>query len=229
MSATGGKRGLVVAIDGPSGAGKSTVGRALADALGYTYLDTGAMYRAMALRAIEQNISLDDEAALAKAASAAAISFDPTGSRVLLDGRDISDLIRTREVTMAASAVAKMGPVRRELVRRQQELGREGGVVLDGRDIGTVVFPNADVKFYLDAAAENRAQRRFDEQQAKGQEGSYDAILEEIRARDHQDMNRHDSPLVQSIDAIRVDSTELTRSEVMERLLDIVRERAESR
>ena len=216
-------RGLVIAIDGPSGAGKSTIGRALADALSYTYLDTGAMYRAVALRALEKGTPLDDPEALARAARSAVIAFDETGKRVLLDGRDVTDEIRTREATRMASAVARTGAVRREMVRRQQELGRAGGVVLDGRDIGSVVFPNADVKFYLDAAPEKRAKRRFDEGQ--GQEASYEAILEDIRARDHQDMSREDSPLVRVPDAVYLDTTEMTPDEVIAHLLGVVRAR----
>jgi CMP/dCMP kinase len=217
-------KGLIVAIDGPSGAGKSTVGRALADALRYTYLDTGAMYRAFAVKALELGLPLDDEPSLTLAAAAAKISFDETGKRVLLDGRDVTDAIRTREATMAASAVAKLSGVRREMVRRQQELGEQGGVVLDGRDIGTVVFKDAEAKFYLDAAAEKRAQRRVDEIRAKGGEASYETVLEEIRARDHQDMNRADSPLAQSIDAVYVDTTDLTTAQVIERLTALTRE-----
>lgn len=212
-------RRIVVAIDGPSGAGKSTIGRALAEKLSYTYLDTGAMYRAIAVRAIEQNLSPEDEPALAAAAASATISFDPTGRRVLLNGRDVTDEIRTREATRIASAVAKIGAVRREMVRQQQELGRAGGVVLDGRDIGSVVFPKAEVKFYLDAAPETRARRRCDELRDKGQESAYDAILEDIRARDHQDMNRDDSPLVRTEDAIHVDTSEMAPDEVIARLL----------
>ena len=216
---------LVIAIDGPSGAGKSTIGRALAEELSYTYLDTGAMYRAVAVRALEQNTPLDDSEALARAASAAVISFDETGKRVLLDGRDVTGEIRTRDVTRAASAVAKTGAVRREMVRRQQELGRAGGVVLDGRDIGSVVFPNADVKFYLDAAPEMRAKRRFEER--AGQDASYESVLEDIRARDHQDMTRQDSPLVRTPDAIYVDTTEMLPEEVVAHLLGVVRSRFE--
>ena len=216
-------KGLVIAIDGPSGAGKSTIGRALAQALSYTYLDTGAMYRAVAVRALEKGIAIDDEVALAAAASSARITFDETGERVLLDGLDVTDEIRTREATKMASAVAKIGAVRRELVRQQQELGRDGGVVLDGREIGSVVFPNAEVKFYLDAAPEKRAKRRFDESQ--GQEASYEAILEDIRARDHQDMTREDSPLVRTEDAVYLDTTEMTPEEVTARLLSVAQGR----
>jgi cytidylate kinase len=218
-------KGLIVAIDGPSGAGKSTVGRALADALRYTYLDTGAMYRAFAVKALELGIALDDEAALAASAAHTKIAFDETGKHVLLDGRDVTDAIRSREATRAASAVARLSGVRREMVRRQQELGEQGGVVLDGRDIGTVVFKDAEAKFYLDAAAEKRAQRRVDEIRAKGLDADYDTVLAEIRARDHQDMNRTDSPLAQSIDAVYIDTTELTTGQVIDRLAALTRER----
>ncbi len=219
------EKGLVIAIDGPSGAGKSTIGRALAEALSYTYLDTGAMYRALAVRALEQGIPIDDAPALARAAAAASISFDETGKRVLLDGRDVTEEIRTREATKAASDVAKTGAVRREMVRRQQDLGRAGGVVLDGRDIGSVVFPNAELKFYLDAAPDKRARRRFDELRAKGEEPSFEAILEDIGTRDHQDMTRKDSPLVRCADAVYVDTTDLSPDEVIARLLVLARER----
>lgn len=216
-------RALVIAIDGPSGAGKSTIGRALAEALSYTYLDTGAMYRAVAVRALEKGIASDDEAALASAASSSRITFDATGKRVLLDGRDVTDQIRTREATKMASAIAKISAVRSELVRQQQELGRDGGVVLDGRDIGSVVFPNAQVKFYLDAAPSSRAKRRLAESQ--GQDASFEAILEDIRARDHQDMTRDTSPLVRTTDAIYVDTTEMSPEEVTAHLLAVAQGR----
>lgn len=216
-------RALVIAIDGPSGAGKSTIGRALAEALSYTYLDTGAMYRAVAVRALEKGIAADDEPALAKAASMARITFDAAGKRVLLDGRDVTDEIRTREATRMASAIARISAVRSELVRQQQELGRHGGVVLDGRDIGSVVFPNADVKFYLDAAPESRAKRRLAE--SPGQDASFEAVLEDIRARDHQDMTRATSPLVRTTDAVYVDTTEMSPEEVTAHLLAVTQGR----
>lgn len=216
-------RRLVIAIDGPSGAGKSTVGRALAAALAYTYLDTGAMYRAVALRALETRTPLDDPEALARVAASAVISFDEAGKRVMLDGRDVTSEIRSREATQAASAVAKNSGVRREMVRRQQELGRAGGVVLDGRDIGSIVFPNADVKFYLDAAPEKRARRRFEERTSPGV--TFEAILADIRARDHQDMTREDSPLLRVPDAVYVDTTDLSPADVIARLLEVVEAR----
>lgn len=226
MSGPGGRsKGLVVAIDGPSGAGKSTVGRALAEALSYTYLDTGAMYRALAVKAIEGKIALDDEAGLTRAAAEAEIAFADGGRRVILNGVDVTEAIRTREATRVASVVARIASVRRELVRRQQALGRDGAVVLDGRDIGSVVFKDAEVKFYLDAAAESRARRRFDELKAKGQEASFEAILEDIKARDHQDMTRADSPLVRCPDAIVVDTTHMPQGEVLAVLTSRVRAR----
>jgi len=220
---TDSRKGIVVAIDGPSGAGKSTIGRALAEGLAYTYLDTGAMYRAVAVRAIEQGIAVDDDASLAAVADAVLISFADTGRRVLLDGRDVTKEIRSAEATRMASAVAKIGGVRRALVRQQQDLGREGGVVLDGRDIGSVVFPEAEVKFYLDASPEKRARRRFDERPDR--EVSFEAILEDIRARDHQDMTRADSPLVRSGDAVYVDTTEMNAADVSAYLLRLVQDR----
>jgi cytidylate kinase len=219
----------VIAIDGPSGSGKSSVGRALAEALSYTYLDTGAMYRALALRALERNTPRDDSAALARLAATATISFDETGKRVLLDGRDVTDEIRTPEATNAASEVAKTGAVRREMVRRQQDLGRAGGVVLDGRDIGSVVFPNAEVKFYLDAAPEQRARRRFDELRISGQETSLEAVLDDISTRDRQDMSRKNSPLVRCADAVYVDTTDLSQDEVIGRLLALVLQRIDGK
>lgn len=226
MSRPGGRRnGLVVAIDGPSGAGKSSVGRALAEALSYTYLDTGAMYRAVAVKAIEAHIALDDQAGLTRAAAQADIAFEDGGRRVILNGADVTEAIRTREATRVASVVARIPSVRRELVRRQQALGREGAVVLDGRDIGSVVFKDAEVKFYLDAAPESRARRRFDELKAKGQEASFEAILEDIKARDHQDMTRADSPLVRCPDAIVVDTTQMPQAEVLAVLAARVRAR----
>lgn len=217
------EKGIVVAIDGPSGAGKSTVGRALARELGYSYLDTGAMYRAVALRASETNTDAGDEQALASLASSLDISLEDAGRRVMISGVDVSEKIRTREIAKLASKIAKIGAVRRELVRRQQDLGRLGGAVLDGRDIGTVVFPSAEAKFYLDAAPEKRARRRADELAAKGQPADFEAILEETRQRDRQDMLREDSPLERAADARYVDTTDMSAPEVLEALLSHVR------
>lgn len=216
-------RGLVIAIDGPSGAGKSTAGRALAARLGYTFIDTGAMYRALALKATRAAVDPDAGEALAALLHAAHIELRDGGRRVWLDGEDVSEAIRTREVSALASRVSVHSPVRREMVARQRALGEKGGVVLDGRDIGTAVFPDADLKFYVDAAARRRAERRVAELLAAGQPADLEAIAREIRERDHADMTRADSPLVQAADAIVLDTTGLRPEQVLERMLAVVR------
>jgi cytidylate kinase len=221
-------RGLVVAIDGPSGAGKSTAGRALAGRLGCTFVDTGAMYRALALKAMRGGIDPGDAAALAALAHASLIELAGAGRTVLLDGEDVSAAIRTREVSAAASRVSQHPSVRREMVARQRELGREGGVVLDGRDIGTAVFPDADVKLYLDADPARRAERRQRELEAAGLPADLAQIEREIRARDHADTTRADSPLTRARDAILLSTDDLTPEQVLERMLEIVRSRTQS-
>jgi CMP/dCMP kinase len=214
-------RGLVVAIDGPSGAGKSTAGRALAARFGYAFLDTGAMYRAFALRALREGVGLEDEARLAALAARVRIDFEPGGG-VRLDGEDVSAAIRTRAVSTAASRVSVHPQVRREMAGRQREMGREGGVVLDGRDIGTAVFPDADVKFYVDADPRRRAQRRQRELAAAGTAADVDVIEGEIRARDRADSTRTDSPLTRAADAVMLDTTALAPGEVVEKMAEIV-------
>jgi cytidylate kinase len=209
LSGAARRRGLVIAIDGPSGAGKSTAGRTVAARLGYTFLDTGAMYRALAWKALAERVPLDDERALAALARGTAIELAEGGHGVRLDGRDVTAAIRTRDVSAAASRVSAHPQVRRQMVARQQELGREGGVVLDGRDIGTAVFPDADVKFYVDADARRRAVRRQEELAAAGTIADVEAIEEEIRARDHADSTRVDSPLTRAPDAVVIDSSDL--------------------
>lgn len=216
-------RGLVIAIDGPSGAGKSTVGRALAQRLGYVFLDTGAMYRALALRALRAGVALDDAAGLAALAHDVRIGIEDEGRRILLDGEDVSADLRTREVSVAASRVSVHTPVRREMVRRQQDMGALGGVVLDGRDIGTAVFPDADLKFYVDADPARRAVRRHAELQAAGLPADLATIEREIRERDHADSTRADSPLTRAPGAIDVDTTDDTPEAVVERMLAKVR------
>ena len=215
-------RRLVIAIDGPSGAGKSTAGRALAARLGYTFIDTGAMYRALALAARQAGLDLDDGPALVELLRRLRIELQPSGA-VLLDGRDVSAEIRTREVSAASSRASVHPAVRREMVRRQQELGRAGGVVLDGRDIGTAVFPEADVKFYIDADPARRAERRCRELQAAGVRAELAAIERDIRERDRADMTRADSPLSRAEDALHVDTSDLTPEQVLARLLEAVR------
>jgi len=218
-------RGLVVAIDGPSGAGKSTAGRALAARFGYTFLDTGAMYRALALRALRAGAPLDDEGALARLAEGIRIEFEPGGHGVRVDGEDVGPALRAREVSAAASRVSVHPAVRRCMVARQREMGREGGVVLDGRDIGTAVFPDADVKFFLDADPHRRALRRQRELAAAGTAADVEAIESEIRARDRADSTRTDSPLTRAADAVSLDTTELEPAEVVERMAALVEER----
>jgi cytidylate kinase len=218
-------QGLIIAIDGPSGAGKSTAARALAKRLGYLYIDTGAMYRAVAWQVLRAGIALDDTARIGELAARARIEL--TGNvdtmRVLIDGCDITAEIRTPHVSQAASIVSAIPAVRRALVARQQEMGRAGGIVMEGRDIGTQVFPQAGVKFFLDASVEARSQRRFSEDAARGVAAkSLDATLAEIQERDIRDRTRTDSPLVQAPDAIPLDSSGLTAEQVVERMIEIL-------
>jgi cytidylate kinase len=216
-------RGLVIAIDGPSGAGKSTVGRSLAERLGYVFLDTGAMYRALALKALTHRVPLDEARELASLARASRIGFVDRGRGVLLDGVDVTAPIRSREVSTAASRVSVHPEVRKEMVVRQREMGGEGGIVLDGRDIGTAVFPDADVKFYVDADPRDRALRR--QRELGGTEAELPAIEREIRERDHADSTRPDSPLTKAPDAVSLDTTGLTPDETLERMLATIAER----
>lgn len=217
--------GLVVAIDGPSGAGKSTAGRALAVQLGYTYIDTGAMYRALALKASRSGVSLDAAEALAALLRSSSIELAEGGRRVLLDGQDVTTDARSRETSRASSLVSVHPGVRVEMVARQRELGKLGGVVLDGRDIGTAVFPDAEVKFFLDADPAARAQRRLGELRAAGSDVSFDAVEQEVRERDYTDSNRAESPLQRAWDAVPLDTTRLSHEEVVERMLAAVRAR----
>jgi CMP/dCMP kinase len=213
---------LVVAIDGPSGAGKSTAGRSLADRLGYVFLDTGAMYRALGLKALRRGLLLDDAQRLAELARVTRIELVEGGRGVRLDGEDVTGLIRTQEVSDAASRLSVHSGVRREMVARQRELGQGGGVVLDGRDIGTAVFPSADVKFYVDADPSRRAIRRAEELRVAGAAVDPASIEGEIRERDALDMSRSDSPLTRAADAVYLDTTRLSPAEVVERMLEVV-------
>ena len=222
---------LTIAIDGPSGAGKSTVARMLAERLGYIYIDSGAMYRALALLALETGINLDDGPALAKLASETDMSFqrhspkmgeqNNSSLHLLLAGRDVTEAIRSPEVTKAASLVSVHAGVRRELVERQRSLGRDGGVVMEGRDIGTKVFPEADVKIFLDAALDVRSQRRFHEREGPDRKTSAE-VLRDIAERDRRDRERELSPLVPAADAVQIDSTQLPAEEVVDAILKIV-------
>ena len=219
-------RGLVIAIDGPSGAGKSTAGRELAARLGYTFLDTGAMYRAVALKALREGIPLEAEDRLAELAHTARIELEAGTRAVRLDGEEVSAEIRTPEVTHAASRISAHPLVRRRLVARQQEMGRQGGVVLDGRDIGTAVFPDAEVKFYVDADPQRRALRRQQELAGSGAAADVAGVEREIRARDQADSSRRDSPLTRAADAILLDTSDLTPAQVVQRMLRVVEEKA---
>ncbi len=206
----------VVAIDGPAGAGKSTIARTLAEKLGLTYIDTGAMYRAVALRALRDGVTLDDSAALERIAVDAGIEFG-AGRRTLFDGEDVSEAIRTPEVASGASKVAAVGPVRVALVAKQRAMADTVGVVMEGRDIGTVVFPDATVKIFLDADPFERAKRRAAETPGV----SVEELARQIAERDARDSGRAESPLVQAPDAVRVDTTGLSIDEVVAKILEI--------
>ena len=215
---------LHIAIDGPSGAGKSTIAKALAAQLGCIYLDTGAMYRTVGLMARRTGIDTHDDAALADMLKNADIQVKLTeeGQRMLLNGEDVEGLIRTPEVSMAASDVAVCPSVRRLLVRKQQEIAAQNDVVMDGRDIGTRVLPNAQYKFFLTASPEVRAMRRFDELRDKGQAVTYDSVLEDVKRRDEQDTTRKESPLTMAADATEVSTDDLNADEVVQVIMALM-------
>ncbi len=219
------RRGLIIAIDGPAGAGKSTIARGLARHLGYLFINTGAMYRAIAWKARETAIQLADATAIGRLAEESVIELTGPvdGLRVLIDGREITGEIVSREISEAASIVSAIPAVRRALVARQQEMGAQGSVVMEGRDIGTQVFPKADLKIYLDATPEARAARRHAEDLARGTaSSSLEQLKDEIEARDTRDKTRADSPLVQAPDAIYLDSSAMSIDEVVTRILVMI-------
>ena len=214
-----------IAIDGPSAAGKSTIADILAQNLGIVHLDTGAMYRAVALQAIRNNIGLANEERIVEMIHNMDLDMKSDG-RVILNGEDISGLIRTNEISMAASTVSKLLGCRAALVKMQQKICENGGYVLDGRDIGTVVLKDAPVKIFMIASAEARAKRRVLQNQEKGIEGDdYETILQEIQKRDYQDSHRENSPLKKADDAIELDTSDMTIEEVAQRVTEIIREK----
>jgi CMP/dCMP kinase len=226
-------RQLTISIDGPAGSGKSSVARRVAALLGYSYLDSGAMYRALALKALERKVALGDEAPLEALAKETHIELKPptpelevvgAKNRVFLDGREVTNEIRTAEVAQAASRLATIAAVRRVLVAEQQRAGAGGGVVMEGRDIGTVVFPSAELKIFLDASPEVRAERRWKEHQEKGEQFTLAEVLDEVRERDRRDRQRKVSPLVRAADAVLVDNTAMGIEETARLIVMLARE-----
>jgi CMP/dCMP kinase len=218
-------RKLIIAIDGPSGAGKGTVARAIAQALGYRHLDSGAMYRAVGWKALQDDIAIDDEAALETLAERSRILV--TDSRITIDETDVTREIRTPAIDRAAASVARLPRVRRVLVRQQRELGAGGGIVMEGRDIGTVVFPDADVKVYLDAAPEERARRRANDPAHAGMPAAVSDVAKMLTERDRSDSTRSASPLYAAPDAVVVDTTGKNVEEVVRDVLAVVRRKSE--
>ncbi len=209
-----------IAIDGPSGAGKSTIAKRVAEELAIDYIDTGAMYRAVGLKILRLGIPMEENETLFEMLGDTDVDFSE--GRVYLDGEDVSDVIRTQEVSKAASDCSAFATVRRKLVELQQAMGKRKSVIMDGRDIGTVVLKDAEYKFYLTATAEERAMRRFKELQAKGSSDTYEKVLEDVNKRDYNDMHREVDPLRQAEDAVLIDSTNMSIEEVVDFVIEAV-------
>ena len=221
---------FAIAVDGPAGSGKSTVAKAIARKLGIIYVDTGAMYRTVALHCKQKNIAWDKEAEVVSALESLEMRIVPEegGQKIFLNDMDVTAEVRSAEIGKGASAVAVYGGVRERMVELQQEMAKEHSVIMDGRDIGTVVLPDAEVKIYLDAGVEERARRRVGELEAKGETADFEEIKKMIIERDHNDMNRAHSPLRKADDAVVLDSTSMTVEEVQQAILGIVAERVEN-
>lgn len=215
------KKTIQIAIDGPAGAGKSTIAKIVAEKLGFTYIDTGAMYRAITYKALQQGVSLADEAALSELLRQSTITLKPSerGQLVFLDGQDVSEVIRTNDVTASVSEVAAHADIREQMVAAQQQLAEAGGVVMDGRDIATHVLPQAELKVFMSATVEERARRRFVDNEKRGIPATIESLIEDIARRDKLDSEREVSPLVQADDAIYLDTTSLTIDEAAEEIL----------
>lgn len=211
---------IIIAIDGYSSCGKSTLAKGLASRLGYTYIDSGAMYRAVTLFFLRHDIGLEDEEEARRALENISIRFDAE-NRAVLNGEVVEDEIRRMEVSAYVSQVSAVPAVRRAMVRQQQAMGKDKGIVMDGRDIGTVVFPRAELKIFLTADPEKRAQRRFDELKSKGMESSMEEVRQNLRHRDHIDSTREDSPLRKAADAVEIDNTDMSRAEQLEYALEL--------
>lgn len=224
-----GSKGIQVAIDGPASAGKSTVAKKIANRFQYIYCDTGAMYRTVTLKAMQQGVALDDPEALAEMLKHTAITFKPGDPEqlVFLDGNDVTAAIRQEDVTNNVSTTAAQGAVRADLTNRQREIADAGGIVMDGRDIGTTVLPDAQVKIFLVASVEERAQRRFKDNAEKGIHTPIDVLRHEIEVRDHKDSTRAISPLTQAADAVKLDTTSLSIDDVVDKISAIIDQNTE--
>jgi CMP/dCMP kinase len=230
LSARVRENGVIVAIDGPSGAGKSSLTKLLAKRLGYIHIDTGAMFRSIALMAQREGIASDDDQALAELCRRTMITFSRADDtvRVLVNGEDVSGAIRREEIGLLTSSISARKPVRDALLEMQRRMGEAGGVILEGRDIGTVVFPNAEVKFFLSASAEERGRRRYLELAARGEQATLEETIAKVISRDRQDEGREHAPLKKADDAISIDSTSLSIDEVLEVMEKTVRQRLDA-